>query len=265
MKISFLDLVGAAGHYRTRIKNADHTIARDWSDWRKNLILDSGLNSLVGPLSGFNSVNWSTMLVAAQMGTGNLAVQKDTTAAGVTISQTGTAVTVDGGANFFASTDVGALIKYDLGSAGQEVYITAFISASAVTVSATGSHTSAFAVVYQVQQTALQTRVSGTTSTFEADVVTTSAVGTPFKRFKRGFQFPAVGSNLTVKELGFGWQASGGVFSRVVLAGTGDALITGQIYEVEYVLTVFIPGGAAQVAVSDVSGGTWNTAGNYIV
>jgi hypothetical protein len=262
IKIALHSHVGASGRYRTRIRNADGTPARDWSPWEKNLILDQGLNQLA-----VSPNHWGSMLVHAAIGTGNLAVQKTTTGAGVTLNQPTTNHVTSSGP-FFAATDVGALIKFDAGSAGQEMRILAFNSTTDVTVDTVGTHAAASGVVYQVQQTTLQSYHALDNGTFEADAITYAVpAGMPTLSFKRGYQFPAEGAPVTLKEIGFTWSGAANppLWSRVVIAGGGDALITGQIYEVEYLLTIQLPGGAAPAAVGDTSGGTWNTAGNYMV
>ena len=136
-----------------------------------------------------------------------------------------------------------------------------------MTVDTAGVHVAEDAVVYQVQQTALQTFALGDNGTFEADSITyATPAGMPTLSFRRGFQFPAAVAPLTIAELGFGWwPAAASIWSRVVLPGGGDAVAVGQIYEVEYLLTLQLPGGQAPVAVGDTSGGTWDTSGTYML
>jgi hypothetical protein len=257
MNLFLANTVGASGQWRRRIRRPDGS-ATPFSPWRKNLILDGGLNLLPG-------LTWGMMPSHAMIGTGNRAVEKQTNGTGITLTQATNQVGASG--NFFASTDVGAILKYGTnGTAGTEQSITAYTSPTLVTVSSSATVAPTDGTVWQVQQTALQTYLNGDNGTFEADVVTFSAAGTPHITFKRGYQFPAVVSNVTITEIGFGPNA-GNVqpFSRVVVPGTGDALTPGQIYEVEYQLTVNLPGGAGPAGVTDVSGGAWNTSGNYMV
>lgn len=209
------------------------------------------------------------MLYNANVGTNNTATSKTTTAAGVTLSMAGTTVTATG--SFFASTDVGAIIKFGAsGAGGNEYTITAYTSATQVTVGASGTDSGA-ATVWQVQQTNVFTWYAGDNGTFEADSITFDATGggsgIPTLTFKRGFQFAAVASPVTFKELAFGYTngSAANMWSRVVVPGSGDALSTGQIYEVEYSLVLRFPGGVTPTAVGDTSGGVWNTAGNYML
>ena len=260
MKLSLSILENAQGAYRRRIRRANGT-RTPWSRWERNLILDIGMNQL---FTGGSNSPWSAMASHAQVGTGNLAVERQTNGTGITLSQATNQVTASG--SFFLSTDVGAILKYgSSGTAGAEQYITGYTSAFVVTVSSSATVAPTDGTVWQVQQVALQTFAAGDNGTYEADVVTFSAAGTPKISFKRGFQFPAAGGSVTYRELGFGWQNSGNLWSRVLVPGSGDALTVGQIYEVEYLLTVFFPAGAAQAAIGDLSGGAWNTAGTYML
>ena len=259
MKIAIKHDFSAFGQYRRRVRNCDGSVT-PWSNWEKNLILDNGLNQLA---SGSNG-KWGQMMIHAQIGTGNTATSKQTNGTGITLSQATNQVTASG--SFFASTDVGAILKYGtIGTSGTEQYITGFTSAFVVTVSSNATVGATDGTVWQVQQTALVSRIAGDNGTYEADVITFNATGTPHVSFKRGYQFAAVGGATTVAEIGFSWQPSGTLWSRVVVPGSGDALTTGQIYEVEYLLTVNFPGGAAQAAIADISGATWNTAGTYML
>ena len=256
MKTSFNLSTKAAGFFRTRIKAYDGR-ATPWSKWEKNLLLDCGLDRL-------GNSYWANVVDHMAVGTGANPTSKDTVAAGVTLTQAGNLVTVDGGADFFLSTDTGALLKFGAGAGGVELYITNFNSTSSVTVSDIGVQAGSRGVVYYVNATALQTHYADSTSQFEAVTRVNSAAGIPTATWTYGFQFDPVAGAVTFKELSV-VTSNGDLWSRFVLPGGGDTLSIGQIYQVEYKLVIQIPQGAAQVAVGDVSGGNWDTEGTFIV
>ncbi len=252
----------AQGFYRTRIRNPDGT-RTTFSPWAKNLILDCGLDNRVNYSLG----NGATSLIQhAGIGTGTRANTKDSTSSSVTLNQSGTDVTTVAGASFFVSTDTGNILKWGTGSGGAEVYIMTYVDATHVTVSAAGSHAGERGIIHYVSQTALQTWHAADNGLYEADITTYSVSGIPTVSFKKGFQFPAEGGPVTIKEVSIGADAGNtNLWSRFVISGAGDALLTGQIYELEYLLVMQLPDGAAQVAVGDTSGGTWDTAGTAIL
>lgn len=258
--------VGAHGKFRTRIKNPDGSVT-GWSPWFNNLILNQGMDAL--PDHG----GWQSMFARCRRGTGNAPVRRNTNGTGVTLSQSGSTVTASSA--FFLSTDVGAIIKYGLsGSAGAEAIITGYTDSQHVTVSTSASVSSTDAVVWLVQQTTMSAGVDETYTTFESDLTTFDATGggsgIPTVTFRRGYQFAAVGSTVTFKELALGWY-SGNLnsnFSRVLVPGSGDTLTAGQYYQVEYSLTLQLPDGVAPVSVGDSShpsGDPWNTAGTFML
>jgi hypothetical protein len=194
-------------------------------DWIPNLILNNGLNEV------YNRY-WCNLFTYAIAGTGTTptSVDSDTTNA----SQSGTTVTAD--ASFFSSLDVGNVIKWD---SSEEAFITAFVSATQVTVSASATVASGPFVMYNTNQTGLVNEQKRTTTYLTgAPNCQTTQTGTEFQN-RRTYDFTAETGTVNYTEIGFGW-ASGGAnttFSRILLGGPIEVL-NGQQLRVVYELRV---------------------------
>lgn len=252
---------------KTKICNAKTgTVIRE-SPWQRNLVLDNGLNVLARK-SGISNLPLALPATLAQnviIGSGTNPTKISSGA--ITFTQAGTTLTASGG--FFAANMVGGLFKWGTGSAGNELYITAFTSSTVVTVgtSATVS-TPDVGVVWQVQQSGMQTQVAvtGTKSyqTNTGDCSTTYGSNTII--LQRTYIIPQQAAPYNVNEIGY---ASNTVTSdlnaaagRLVLAST-DSVGTSNFYVIVIVLT-FTYSPSTPTAVSNV-GTNINTAGNAML
>lgn len=87
-----------------------------------------------------------------------------------------------------------------------------------------------------------------------SDLSSAASAGTVMHKITK--QFAAAGSNVTVTEVGLGWQSTGNtLFSRVKLP-SGIALTTGQILRLAYQLTVSLPQFNTASTISGLSSGT---------
>lgn len=225
------------------------------TDWRYNLILDSGLDKI-----GTNLWQdcWATCLFGNQVSPDPV-----TRASGaVTFTTVGTACTSSAG--FFVAQDVGRLIKFD-DTAGQEVYIGAFISSTSVTlVTAPSPVISAkTGTIWYVNQTALQSFYASTTTyrTGGGDCGT-SAAGN-IATYKRTFLGAAVAGPVTLTEIGFNNSgANVNIFDRDIIVG-GIALVTGdQPLAIANLIVTLHP--EVSTAVGNVGTG-FDSSGNMII
>ena len=219
------------------------------------MITDVGLDAIG------NTHAWLAAINYCALGTGNNNNRRDTSP--VTVSQSGTTLTASG--SFFLSTDVGALFKFGTGSSGLEVYVTAYISATQVTVNISSTQAAQVGTLWFVDQTGLQTQVIAPfNSTYFGDVASfNNTGGIATTTLTRHFLSPIFGSSHTIQELG--WFATNGVnplemFGRALVGGTGDSVLAGQQYEVICELSI-VSSPSSPTAVPDVSGGTWDTSG----
>lgn len=238
-------------HYRTEILNPDGSVARR-SPWKHNLVLDQGLNNVATDF-------WAAQTGNCAIGTGVPTLRRDSTP--TTFTQAGTTLTASAG--FFVSTDVGKIFKWGTGSAGAELRITGFTSATVVTVgtSATQS-TPTIGTIWYVDTTGLVTETKRTNncslnagdnqSTFSVDTWT----------HKRTFLFPVESGSVTYKEIGWSNQSAAGAnLFGIDQISPGDSLSAGQQYKVIVSLTIkFSP--TSPQAVADFGNNGFVTAGN---
>jgi hypothetical protein len=232
------------------------------SPWRKNLVLDQGLNALARLGTNTLQCGPASMFQNCLIGDGTTPTKIASGA--ITFTQAGTTLTASGA--FFASTMVGAIFKWGAaGSGGNEVYITAFTDSTHVTVGTSATvGTPDNGVVWQVQQanltnflfqsTTYQTNAGDNLSTISGAQVT----------HQRTFTFPVQGSNYNVNEIGYSPISNGSHFclGRIVLPST-DVVTTTNFYLVIIQITVtYSPG--APAAVGNI-GVNFNTAGNAMV
>jgi hypothetical protein len=248
----------ASIRFRTAIRNSDGTYAKV-NPWRKNTIMDVGLDALG------NTHCWNACLGYCALGTSNDGNRRDTSP--VTVSQAGTTLTASG--SFFLSTDVGALFKFGTGSAGLEVYIVSVTSPTVAVVNIPSTQTGQVGTLWFVNQTALVSQVIAPFSTtYAADIIGfTNTAGVATTTLTRHFISPAFGASHTIQELAWYGRVGGfspvpnEMFGRALVGGVGDAVSTGQQYEVICELSIVATPRTA-TPFGDVSSGTWNTAGN---
>lgn len=243
---------------KTQIRHAATGRIIKNNPWRKNLVLDYGLDGLAK--NNANNVgcgNWAAMMLHCAIGTGTNPNRIDSGA--VTFTQTTNQVTASGG--FFTAGMVGGILKYGSGSGGTEQYITAFTSSVLVTVSSSATVGATVGTVWMVQQTTLQTRIQD-----EVAYVTTAGScqttqSTNSVTHQRTFKF-ATGP-YSVNEIGYAPALPGGnagkICGRFVLGST-DVVGAANFYVVIIQVThTVLPGTPS--AVPNV-GTNINTAGN---
>jgi hypothetical protein len=215
---------------------------------KRNLILDQGLD-------GIAVRSWAASFTHAAVGTGTTPTKRDSGA--ITVSRTGSTLTASAG--FFEAADVGRLFKFDT---GQEVRITAFSSATAVTTATSGAIAAAEGTVWYVNQTGLatETKRSGTYSTDAGANGSSFLAGT--WTHKRTFIFSAETGTVTYREIGWSHTATAGanLFGRDLLAGVGVTLVSGQQLRVVVQLSVSFSPGESSPYVNTITGWTQDGA-----
>jgi hypothetical protein len=241
-----------------RVRNPDGS-ASPWSERRHNLLMNAGLDQVAQD-------DWQHGFEWFVKGTGALPVEN--ASGSVTFTQVGNQLTAS--APFFASTDVGAIFKYGIGTAGAQFTVTAFTSNVLVTLSGSDTvPTPTVGTLWYVTQTAMDTPQGSSKAYVSGSCGSALDVTTGIWTGTRVILFPAEVGTVTITELGWFNSGSGGVLGavmlgRVVLPGSGVTLVTGQQLEVELQVNVtFSP--IAQTAVADVSGGAWDTAGTFLL
>lgn len=243
--------------YQTRIMDAKTGKPVKVSPWRKNLVLDQGLNALANKTTG--SLNASAASAMAQLNIGGGTNANSFASGAITFTQSTTTLTASAG--FFTAAMVGGIFKYGTGSGGTEQYITAFTSSTQVTVSSSATVGATVGTVWMVQQTALQTPLFSTTTyqTNAGDNVVTAAATSV--TFQRTFINPVQGSPYTVNELG--WTPTGAsILGRAVLPSS-DVVGTTNFYVVVLAIT-FTYSPNVPTAVINVGTGI-NTAGTAMI
>lgn len=218
--------MGAQVHYALAV--IDAATGRKVSRWnrRRNLILDSGLDRVA-------TMAWAAIFTHAVIGTGTTPTKRDSGA--VTFTRSGAVVTASAG--FFVADDVGRLLKLD---SGEEMYVTAYTSATEVTVSTSGALDASEGTIWYVNQTGL-TAETKRTNTYDTSG---GANGTTFAgnaaTMKRTFMFSAEAATVTYREIGWSHTATAGnnLFGRDLLAGAGVTLTAGQILKVVVELSI---------------------------
>ena len=244
--------MGARVQYRTGVRNPDGS-TRWLRKWHKNLILDSGLNSV-------GARTWAESFTYGAIGTGTNPVERDSGATTFTAA----AGTVTASAGFFEAGDVGRLLRLDTGEQG---YITAFGSTTSVTWNGVDVGVGQPGTVYYVNRTALQTEVKRTNTyrTSSGDNGTTwNAVNAEYT-FARTYLFTAEVGAVTYREVGWSWGSGAtSLFGMDILAGGGDSLVAGQQYLIQVnVIVRYSP--ATSTSAPDVGSGGWNTEGDIIL
>lgn len=242
--------------YKTQIREVGTDRLVKDNPWKKNLVLDQGLNALAQSTFATQPAGSFTRCHVGS-GTNPNRFQGGV----ITFTQTGTTITAS--APFFTSGMVNGIFKYGTNTAGAEYYITAFGNSTTITVdtSATVAVPTA-GTVWMVQQTALQTQ-SFTTNTYQTlSGDCGSTYSAPTLTHKRTFVFAVQASPYTVNEIGWSNGQSTAVFGRAVLSSS-DVVGTTNYYvvimEIDFVYQPFNP-----TAVVDVGTGI-NTAGTAMM
>lgn len=198
--------------YRLEIIEADGS-ARIAQPAKKNLILNSGLNTLGDSSFWVTGFGQAGAIGAAVYGAGTRPTKRDSG----TVSFTRAGNTVTASAGFFQLEDVGALLKFDTGA---EMYVASFTSATVVTVSTAGALTASEGTIWFVNQTTMDAPLATVTAirtgeTYSAGTHTLSRIAT----------FPTVGATTVVREIG--WYATDD--NSTILALFGRDLLTAPI------------------------------------
>lgn len=226
--------------------------------WSKfHMITDAGLDKVASQL-------WLTCVNVPILGEGvsPTAVRRDSGA--VTFTQAGTTLTASAG--FFTAADVGRLFKWGTGTAGNEIYITAYTSATVVTVgtSATVS-TPDIGTIWYVNTAALQTPVTGLTWSTNADGAENFSTAVPSGDTvtvtnQKTFYSTAFASNKTISEIAFSdSNTNANVFDRDLVTPTVGMLTGDQAKVTMQLIIKWTP--ITPVAVGNV-GTNYDTSGN---
>lgn len=221
--------MGLSGAFKVDLVNPDGSIARE-GKVQKNLIMDSGIDYFMGTVDARLG---STMFNYGYAGTGNAS---NIRALDGTFSQTGTAITRDTGTGQFIAGDVGRFIAF---ADATQAKITAFVSATEVTVDRSQTVAAQALTVYLTDQTGLETfHHQGNTKVGaeESNVINTTAKTVTSTRV---MLLDAVGGSVTVTEVGIGTgtHVPAGLWSRIVL-DEPIAMTTGQQLKLTYILTM---------------------------
>lgn len=233
---------------KTRIIDAKTGRVVKERPWEKNLVLDQGLNALAQSSAQSLACYPASAATNIQVGSGT---NPNAIASGaVTFTQSTTTITAS--ANFFTAGMVGAIFKYGTGSGGAEYYITAFTSATQVTVDTSATvAVPEVATVWMVQQTALQTFLfrSATYQTNSGDCQTTQISN--IQTHKRTYIIPQQVASYNVNEIG--WNSTTSTtrcLGRLVLSST-DVVAPSNFYVVVLELSfTYLP--SAPTAVGNV-------------
>ncbi len=225
-----LEILDAAGRIVARVP------------WKKNLILDQGLNAVAAR-------SWVDNFLIAAVGTGTTPTRRDSGA--ITISRAGTTLTASAG--FFEADDAGRLFKFDT---GEEVRIVSYTDPTSVETADSGAIAAAEGTVYYVNQTGLTTEAKRSTgyTTDTSDNGTTFLAGT--LTFKRSFIFAAEVGTVNYREIGWSHTATVGtnLFGRDLFAGSGLVLIAGQQLKAIAELSVTLSPASSTAFVNPITG-----------
>jgi len=215
---------------------------------QKNLILNQGMDELA-------TNNLCNLFLRCAAGSGTTPTRDDSGT--TTAAQSGTTVTLTGGAFTFTNTatDAGKMIKWDT---NEEARIVTVTDGTHAEVANSATVAAAEFAVFRTNQTGLATELkrTGTYLAGAGNCETTVNAGAGSGSHKRTYDFTAEVGSVTYNELGFSSNASAGanLFSRILL-GAGVALVASQQLRVVYTLTMtFTPFTPATIAVSPITG-----------
>lgn len=189
---------------------------RHWiSDWRDNLILDSGLNKVA-------TTRWADCWQTCIFGDQVSPTPVSRNGGAVNFSQALTTITADAG--FFVAQDTGRLFKFD---SGEECYLT-YVNATTATASISRTVGSGPGTVWYVNQTAVESVLAYSTSYGSTGGDNgTSAIGNVVTQ-QRTFIGDALAAPATLTEIGFNSSASNvNIFDRDIVVG-GFSLLAGD-------------------------------------
>lgn len=227
--------------------------------WQKNLVLDAGLNSLARSSAGAGASTTGSFTTRVMVGSGTNPTK--TSSGAITFTQSGTTLTASGG--FFTAAMAGALFKWGTGSGGVEVYITAYTSATQVTVATSATvSTPDVGAVWFVNQTTLQTQLysSATYQTNTGDNETTFVGGV--MTHKRTYIIAQQASNYTVNEIGYSNGHATIINGRIVLSSS--QVVSNTNFLVIVISVAFTVTPTTPTAVANI-GTNINTAGNAML
>lgn len=220
------------------IREGKRVICRDWKD---RLITDAGMNKVA-------TVVWANCFTYALFGNAVSPTPTERDSGTTAFNVSGTNCQTVGGANFFVSSDVGRLIKFDDVN-GTERYITAYINAQNVTLSSAATISNETACIWYVNTSTLGSLLSATNTYGNSGGDNGTTVVGNIVTCKRTFIGSAVVSPVTLTEIGFNnTNTNTDLFDRDIITG-GIALTTGdQPFAVcelirEYEETVAVPVG----------------------
>lgn len=222
------------------------------SPWRRNLILDQGLDRVAVE-------QWCDVFKVAAVGTGALVIKRKDIA--LTFSRAGNEVTASG--SFFDAGDVGRLFKFD---SGEEMYVTAYTDATHVDVSETGTIAAGPGSLWFVNSTGLVAE-SKRSQTYSASLGANSTnVTDNVLLHKRTFIFSAEVGTVTYTEVGWSWTTTpgGNLFGMAPLGLATQTLDPGDQFQVVVQMSVVIVPDEP-TAVADTSGGAFNTLGTQMI
>lgn len=216
----------ASVRFRRQVLNPDDTPAGDWSDWKNNLILDVGLDSVCG------GNNWFSQIDYLATGDGALVTKRDSGT--ITFSRAGNTVTASGA--FFEAADVNRRLKFD---SGEVMKITAFGSNTSVAVDASGTLASSEGTVWYTNATGLVAEFGVRTATVSTDsgANADTFIGGVWTR-RRTFVTGVFAATKTVREVGWSRASSGTLFGMSPVPGGGDAVPAGKKYKLQLELSV---------------------------
>lgn len=239
--------------FRRMILNPDGSYAKR-TKWAKNLILDSGLDSV-------GAREWCDCFEYAAVGTGTNPFVRDSGA--VTFTATGGVVTAS--SNFFEDpNDENRVLHLDSGEVG---YITTVNSATEAVWTGPDVAVGSEGSVEYVNRTSLQTEVKRTNTyrTSGGDNSSTWSGASSTWTHQRTFLFSVEVGAVTYTEAGWSWGSGATpLFGGVVFSGGGDSLVAGQQYLIQVQLVItWAP--TVATAAPDVGVGGWNTEGDIIL
>jgi hypothetical protein len=211
---------------KTRIIEAATGKVLKESPWRKNLIMDLGLNGLAQQ-SGYASYP-AAFTTNCYIGSGTTPTSYASGA--VTFTQASTTITAS--ANFFTSGMVGGIFKYGTGTGGAEYYITAYLSPTQVTVDTSATVAGGLvATVWMVNQTALTSYLYTNTSYETTAGSCGRTLSGNVATMKRTFNFAQQATSYNVNEIGYSAISKTALFGRIVLGAT-DVVPPTSFYQV---------------------------------
>lgn len=216
------------GRVEAMIVNPDGQIAQKVEG--DNLVLNQGLD-------GIATRKWCDTFLYCAAGS-NGTPTSDSSGA-TQASQSGTTVTLTGGAVVFADpADIGKVIKWNSGPTARIVSITSTTSAE---VDETQTVASGLFTIYRTNQTSLGTEIQRTNNYLTGIAnCGTSRSGNVFSH-KRTFDFPVESGSVTYREIGFSHASGAGanLFSRIKLS-TDLTLVASQVLRVVYTLQLTV-------------------------